>query len=441
MSDGHPDPLERVGKEAAATIRRALDPEEVIQVVIPCQFNEVLALTGRRMLHVDRHGYLATWPIAAVTRLALSDGRVELDIHRWWAANDREKMKTLSMAAPQGLTVESAVAIAQGLLAKASSDAITGAGPKIDRGLDVIREPSQDGRSIDGRVAIVCVECGAGVLDAPTSTSYACSGCGGRYLLSRCPHCHAETHIAASATGKAGGCSTCRRSARWEKWAGSTTNFAAIASNLGIPKDEAADPDRRVIWGVAIAVTGFPSVAPGLGCSLTFTRDAVALRALERDGRSREVALIPMRDVRLLRVAGRGAIRSSSGGGWMGGGFGVQGMIEGVLLSGALNALTSRTIATIETFVHFGAGSRELLMLHSTVTPEVLEVRLAPAIARIQAAQAANESQELPGGKQTPQSLAQDLQSLASLRDRGVLTDEEFEKAERAALRDHEVAS
>jgi len=50
------------------------------------------------------------------------------------------------------------------------------------------------------------------------------------------------------------------------------------------------------------------------------------------------------RDVEFLRVGGPGAV--TSGGGFVGGGFGLEGAAEGMAIAGLLNSLTTRTTVT-----------------------------------------------------------------------------------------------
>jgi hypothetical protein len=112
----------------------------------------------------------------------------------------------------------------------------------------------------------------------------------------------------------------------------------------------------------------------------------------------------------------------------VGGGFGVLGSIEGMLVAKALNSATRRTTTSVQTFIHLNARNRELMMLDGYTTPQVLQVRLAPAFARIKHA-------NVPTA--TPPDASRDrlalLRELGELRQSGVLTEAEFE-AEKARL-------
>jgi hypothetical protein len=85
----------------------------------------------------------------------------------------------------------------------------------------------------------------------------------------------------------------------------------------------------------------------------------------------KEIATIPIGDVRSLRVGGRGAVTTTRGGGWFGGGFGPAGIVEEVLVATAVNALTRRWKTTVETIVDLSAGARALMMVTNEVTPRL----------------------------------------------------------------------
>jgi len=137
-------------------------------------------------------------------------------------------------------------------------------------------------------------------------------------------------------------------------------------------------------------------------------------------------------DSRFLRIGGAGETTTTTGGGWIGGGFGVAGALEGALLAGVLNAMTTRSTSSIETLLHMNAGSRESLLLNQEVQPRVLEVQLAPVYSRLQAAQPPSP----PGSPIDPDDRRLDqLRQLGDLRSAGVLTDEEFQGEKDRILR------
>jgi hypothetical protein len=79
-------------------------------------------------------------------------------------------------------------------------------------------------------------------------------------------------------------------------------------------------------------------------------------------------------EVSALRVNGPGAV--TSGGGFIGGGFGVEGAVEGMAVAAVLNALTTRT--KINTYLSLETASGELHFHYSLMEPGALRVALSP---------------------------------------------------------------
>lgn len=280
-------------------------------------------------------------------------------------------------------------------------------------------------------VAIICAGCGAGQALLAADFGYTCSACFASYVLRACPKCSNPTYIGMVVARQPWViCKACGSTNTWAKWDKGLVTAGQMAAKTKVPPEAVGDADRRIIGGVIIAATGFPPLAQGVGCRLDFNGDQISVFALVEGGSYQRAAALSYSDARLLRIAGRGALTSTKGGGWMGGGFGVKGMVEGALLATALNAATRKTTASIETFVHFNAGSRELMMLNTEVRPEVLQVNLAPIFARLDAAHAGIS---VPAAQQDGLGLA-DLEKLAELRDKGIVTQAEFEAKKKQIL-------
>ena len=136
---------------------------------------------------------------------------------------------------------------------------------------------------------------------------------------------------------------------------------------------------------------------------------------------------VPYRDVEALDIGGPGLIKS--GGGFVGGGFGVTGAAEGLAIAAVLNALTTRT--KIKTVVRVQATECELFLLCTTAEPEVLRIRLSRALGAIRRARA--EMTASPGGGPGA-SVVDQLGKLAMLLESGLLTREEFDRMKAAVL-------
>jgi hypothetical protein len=74
-----------------------------------------------------------------------------------------------------------------------------------------------------------------------------------------------------------------------------------------------------------------------------------------------------------LTISGPGTV--TSGGGFIGGGFGVEGAIEGIAVAGLLNALTTRS--KIQTFISLVCVSGELHLHFGSLEPGALRIAMA----------------------------------------------------------------
>ena len=83
---------------------------------------------------------------------------------------------------------------------------------------------------------------------------------------------------------------------------------------------------------------------------------------------------IRVAEVRSVDIGGPGEFQT--GGGFMGGGFGVEGAAVGMAVASALNALTSKT--EIETLCRISTSSGELFFLCDFATPNELRRRMSP---------------------------------------------------------------
>jgi hypothetical protein len=83
-------------------------------------------------------------------------------------------------------------------------------------------------------------------------------------------------------------------------------------------------------------------------------------------------AAVPYSEVEDIEIGGPGLVKS--GGGFIGGGFGAIGALEGMAIASVLNALTTRT--SITTIVRIQGTSCELFLLHTRSTPEQLRIQM-----------------------------------------------------------------
>jgi hypothetical protein len=152
-----------------------------------------------------------------------------------------------------------------------------------------------------------------------------------------------------------------------------------------------------------------PRFVPGTECSLRFTHEGIWVHPTNG-----WAALLrsPYTDALALEFSGPGAVTTS--GGFFGGGFGVKGAAEGMIVGSVLNALTTRT--TIHTVIRYQAVNLEAFFFYSKATPNHLRVQLSQVLSFIRPTT----------GSSTGPGPAAELEKLAELHKAGALSDEEF---------------
>ena len=141
---------------------------------------------------------------------------------------------------------------------------------------------------------------------------------------------------------------------------------------------------------------------------------------------------VPYSEVEDVEIGGPGLVKS--GGGFVGGGFGAVGALEGMAIASVLNALTTRT--SITTIVRIQGTGCELFLLHRQSTPDQLRMTMSRALGAIRAARAA--SAESAKAKTPPPGAASSVGELAKLVEMlqaGLLTREEFDQLKAELLR------
>jgi hypothetical protein len=140
----------------------------------------------------------------------------------------------------------------------------------------------------------------------------------------------------------------------------------------------------------------------------------------------RPTHVVPFRRLTDFRIWGPGAV--TSGGGVIGGGFGLEGAAVGMLAATAINAATTRT--TITTYLTIRGQREELTFLYAGNTPHALQLELAHVFGALRlAAETGTRSPSPPAADPVDR-----LAKLGQLRAQGLLTDEEFAIAKRKLL-------
>lgn len=178
------------------------------------------------------------------------------------------------------------------------------------------------------------------------------------------------------------------------------------------------------------------AIRPGERYDVRFLEDRLMVSACRQ---AEVLAEVPYGQVEDVEIGGPGLVKT--GGGFVGGGFGARGAIEGMAVAAMLNALTTRT--SIKTIVRIQGTSCELFLLHTRMTPEQVRIRMSHPLGAIRSARAA----EVAGGIHfqglaVSRSPVEELAKLAGMLEKGLLTREELDlmKGELLSLRSSEPA-
>jgi hypothetical protein len=109
-------------------------------------------------------------------------------------------------------------------------------------------------------------------------------------------------------------------------------------------------------------------------CDLTFSGHAIDIQTASGDAQS-----LDWSELINIEIAGPGNV--TRGGGFIGGGFGLDGAAEGMLVASVLNALTTRS--SIQSLLGLLFRHQELWVLHDVLEPLALRVEMAPVFARM----------------------------------------------------------
>jgi hypothetical protein len=120
-----------------------------------------------------------------------------------------------------------------------------------------------------------------------------------------------------------------------------------------------------------------------------------------------------------VEIGGPGLVKS--GGGFIGGGLGAAGALEGMAVAAVLNALTTKT--KITTVIRVRAAACELFLLWTQTPPEQLRIELSQPLGAIRAARAAAAVSPA-----STASVVTELAKAAELLQAGLLTREEFDQ-------------
>lgn len=152
-----------------------------------------------------------------------------------------------------------------------------------------------------------------------------------------------------------------------------------VAARRRLTKPVAADA-RRLSFR-ALGAAGY-EISEGSVCALEWTSDGRRIVLSVYTGSIDDTPVgsweVPIADVLALDIAGPGEVRS--GGGFLGGGFGVVGAATGMLAATVLNALTTRTevesVLRLATECGSGGCAGEAILVNHELSPDALRARM-----------------------------------------------------------------
>ena len=158
----------------------------------------------------------------------------------------------------------------------------------------------------------------------------------------------------------------------------------------------------------------------GNAYDLRFLSDRLAVFP---EGQTPWLADVPYLDVEDVEIGGPGLIKT--GGGFTGGGIGLASAAEGVAIAAVLNTLTSRV--KIKTVLRVQSRSAEIFFLNRRLEPDQLRIELSRALGAIRQVESSKEAPTPADRPSEARPILDELERLASLLDRGLLTREEFD--------------
>jgi hypothetical protein len=198
----------------------------------------------------------------------------------------------------------------------------------------------------------------------------------------------------------------------------------ATAAAARLPLEQAADD--RIVGRCTYAAGAHLSLAPGAEFDLVFRQEQLQVYEFPAANEHEPVAELDYANMFELELGGPGAIKS--GGGFVGGGFGLEGAVEGMAIASALNALTTRH--KIVTVIRVADSAHEGFFVSPSITPEDLRRNLSPVyVALKRHASVTDRAASAVAGD-----LVSKIERLAALHSAGSLTDEEFASAKRGLL-------
>lgn len=134
--------------------------------------------------------------------------------------------------------------------------------------------------------------------------------------------------------------------------------------------------DNNILITLRCTVLGAAGHAFGPGKTITVEFAEQTVKFKDASGGAEQVWY---EEIAELQILGPGKV--TTGGGFIGGGLGVEGAAEGMLIAGVLNALTTRT--KIHTVISMITNLGELHLHYAELEPSALRIAFAPVYTRL----------------------------------------------------------
>jgi hypothetical protein len=248
-----------------------------------------------------------------------------------------------------------------------------------------------------------------------------CRQCATTYRFRACGACEAVSQVARTPDGileaywRCTFCGHQNKIPRFRDWPAATAEQSHDELDRRGMLSGAASAEVRVVGGFTVIGGNGLGLSPSSVCSLLTLPDSLLI---EVEIGENVTAAIRYEEMTALDVAG-GA--QTTGKTFFGGGFGLQGALEGIVIASALSAATKKT--TVNTGMHVGSLAGEVLLHHGALTSRQIRTTLSPLWTRFEAARHAGPASSQQRVEDDPITL---LTRLGELRTSGILTEDEF---------------
>jgi hypothetical protein len=281
------------------------------------------------------------------------------------------------------------------------------------------RRASANSQAADAQpvsVEIPCPKCKARAQLSGDAAELRCRGCSAHFRFVLCSSCGSTAQVGATlGRGPPWSCPSCETKSTLPVFGqpsfGSAAEIYRQLSTKGLLSD---DPDKRTLGGFTMIGGNGYDIPVKSVCSVNCTPTDVRIVIAGLH----DALALPYEALTAVELSG-GA--QTSGGGFIGGGFGATGAIEGMAIASVLNALSRKT--TINTVLRVATGQGELFLHHGSVTPAIMRNTLSPLFTRFEASRAT------PVARAPAEDPTTQLERLVRLRDAGALSEDEFQAA------------